>query len=147
MGFREHNSGHSGTNYVIGHFRSLEITCEAIEDENFDLVAKIGGHWKEFQVKSSMGGGHFTHGGSMVGGKPRKRFSEYKCDAFAFCFLVNPFPFYVAKEAVADSVNIKIFSRGERDRTFEELLVRWGVKNVGPFVPRVIDGGLQQNLI
>lgn len=123
--------GEAGEHLVKAHLNTLEIEAGIVGGTHVDVIALIGGRWRTFQVKSSKDSRAFCGGGYWVreGLSERKQFSEYEVDAFVFCFLPAPYPYYIAKEAMSDRINFPhyAFSRSCRDDSFVELLRRWGV--------------------
>ncbi len=136
--------GDAGEHLVKAHLNSLNIEAGIVGGRHADIVAFIGEQWRTFQVKASSESRNFSGGGFWVrdGLSERKQFSEYEVDAFVFCHLPDPYPVYIVKEAMSESVCFKHydFTRKRRDDSFSEMLRRW---KAAPPDPLPLWGDLQ----
>lgn len=143
--------GAAGEELVKSHLSSLGIEAGIVGGRHADIVAYIEdvGRWVTLQVKASRTDRCFSGGGYWVrdGLSERKRFSEYKVDGFAFCFLPDPFPYYIAAVAIGDSLSFPryAFTRSSRDTSFNEMVRR--LRSTTPFVASIVGNIAQSKLI
>lgn len=131
MGIREQIIGGGGEHLIVAHLNSLGYPAAIIGGCQVDVVSRIGATWRGFQVKASSQL-YFSKGGTWSAEAQQKSFTEYdEADAFCFIHNGNPFPYYMAIQAVTDGVSLSgsCFTRAGRDMSFYELKRRWSSEN------------------
>jgi hypothetical protein len=126
--------GDAGELLVCAHLQSVMIECGIIKGRNIDVVAVIDGRFMRIQVKSSVSKRRFGGNDAFVTDNRNsivvRGLSSYcnHVDAFAFCYLPDPYPYYIAAPAIStnfESLSPSCFTKYGRDRSFAELLRRF----------------------
>jgi hypothetical protein len=131
--------GAAGEHLVISHLLSMGLDAAIMHTRYYDAIIILGRTYK-IQVKASAVGRSFgganvvranLHGGrrsqNELSGRGLLSYKGY-IDAFAFCCLLHPYPYYMATEAISDDTqhfSKACFTRPGRDRSFAELMSRW----------------------
>lgn len=128
--------GIAGEMLVGVHLTMLGIEWGIMNGRHMDVIAFIHGRTMRIQVKASISSRSFgdcdtpARRLSRVMHSAGRNLLSYKghIDAFAFCYLPDPYPYYMSIEAISndrEAFSPACFTKRGRDDSFKELLRRW----------------------